>query len=57
MNDKLQQMITAKISTTELRAAAIETGMSPLRETAIRKAFKGQTSIDEILRVTKSEEI
>jgi len=57
MNDKLQQMITAKTSTTELRAAAIETGMSPLRETAIRKAFKGQTSIDEILRVTKSEEI
>ena len=57
MNEKLQQMITAKTSTTELRVAAIESGMSPLRATAIRKAFKGQTSIDEILRVTKSEEI
>jgi len=57
MNDRLQQMITEKVSTTELRVAAIETGMSPLRATAIRKAFKGQTTIDEILRVTKSEEI
>ncbi|MFZ4773723.1 MAG: GspE/PulE family protein [Terrimicrobiaceae bacterium] len=57
MNDRLQQLIIAKASTTELRVAAIETGMLPLRATAIRKAFKGQTSIDEILRVTKSEEI
>jgi len=57
MNDTLRQMIMAKVSTTELRAAAIATGMSPLRATAIRKAFKGQTTIDEILRVTKSEEI
>lgn len=57
MNDTVRQLILAKTSTTELRAAAITTGMSPLRATAIRKAFKGQTTIEEILRVTKSEEI
>ena len=56
-NDKIRRMIIAKAPTTDLRAAAIEAGMSPLRKTAIGKAFKGQTTIDEILRVTKSEKI
>ncbi|MFZ2956686.1 MAG: ATPase, T2SS/T4P/T4SS family [Candidatus Ozemobacteraceae bacterium] len=57
MNDRLKRMIIAKVTTTELRNAAIECGMFPLRATAIRKAFTGLTSIDEILRVTKSEKI
>ncbi|MFZ4773720.1 MAG: GspE/PulE family protein [Terrimicrobiaceae bacterium] len=57
MNDRLKRMIIAKVTTTQLRTAAIESGMSPLRATAIRKAFDGLTSIDEILRVTKSEQI
>lgn len=56
-NDKIRRLIIAKAPTTELRAAAIEGGMSPLRKTAIGKAFKGMTTIDEILRVTKSEQI
>jgi len=57
MNDRLKRMIIAKAPTAELRSAAIESGMFPLRATAIRKAFTGQTTIDEILRVTKSEKI
>jgi type IV pilus assembly protein PilB len=36
----------------ELRKAAIEEGMSTLRQSALQKAFKGETTLREINRVT-----
>ncbi len=56
-NDEIARMILAKAAAGEIRAAAIKGGMRVLRASAILKASKGITSVDEVLRVTKSEEI
>ena len=56
-DDKVRRLINAKASSPEIRKVAIEAGMNPLRKCGILKAAKGITTLDEVLRVTKSEEI
>ncbi|NCB40266.1 MAG: type II secretion system protein GspE, partial [Erysipelotrichia bacterium] len=57
LNDGIRRLIVNKASASEIRKAAIEAGMIPLRKCAILKASRGLTGISEILRVTQSEEI
>jgi len=54
MSDKLQTILRKpqhEITTNELEAAAIEGGMTTLRQTAVLKALAGETTIDEVYRV------
>ena len=39
----------------ELRAAAIAGGMETMFENGLRKALAGQTTIEEVLRVTRED--
>ncbi|MBF0501918.1 MAG: type II/IV secretion system protein [Candidatus Riflebacteria bacterium] len=55
LDDELRRLIVAKASASELRARAFVIGMRPLRQTGISKASRGITTIEEVLRVTKSE--
>jgi type IV pilus assembly protein PilB len=52
MNDELRDLISAGASTDKLRVACIKQGMRGLRESGLIAIFKGQTTIDEVVKET-----
>ena len=52
VTDEVAKAISAQISEDQLRKIAVQEGMTPLREAALKKVRKGITSIDEALRRT-----
>ncbi|MEW4561713.1 ATPase, T2SS/T4P/T4SS family [Bremerella sp. JC770] len=55
--EDLRQMVHDNVSTWEIKQAAMKQGMSTLRQYGWRKVLSGQTSVEEILRVTKSDNL
>lgn len=53
VTEKLESLIIARRSSSEIQAAAIEEGMTTLRQDGWRKAFSGFTSVEEVMRVTE----
>jgi type IV pilus assembly protein PilB len=51
INKEIQKLIIEGASFTEIEAQARENGMKTLREIAIEKTLKGETTLDEIIRV------
>ncbi|MBI4743882.1 MAG: type II secretion system ATPase GspE [Actinobacteria bacterium] len=56
MNDQLRELTINKRPTAELKAAAIASGMKPLREDGFDKVKKGITTLEEVLRVVRLKE-
>jgi general secretion pathway protein E len=56
VNDSLRQLINAKADATELMRAARADGTITLREAAVRSLAEGQTTFDEVVRVTVDDE-
>jgi type II secretory ATPase GspE/PulE/Tfp pilus assembly ATPase PilB-like protein len=54
-SEKIQKMIVANNTSEDIQKAAIETGMITMRMDGLVKALRGQTSVEEILRVTSEE--
>ena len=54
-NDDIRQMVLDRISSWEVRKAAVKYGMRTLRMDAWDKTVSGDSSVDEVLRVTKGE--
>ncbi len=52
LSDNIRELILARKSAAEIKRAAKEEGMSFLRESALQKVFKGQTTLREINKVT-----
>jgi general secretion pathway protein E len=52
MNDKIRVVIHEKADAELIRKAAITDGMVGLREAAVQKMLKGETTFDEVIRVT-----
>jgi general secretion pathway protein E len=52
VDDKLRKLIVAKASAREILKQARHDGLLTLREAAIKKLARGQTSFEEVLRVT-----
>jgi type IV pilus assembly protein PilB len=52
MSERLRDIILNGGSTDDIRRQAIEEGMLSLRESAMRKALTGMTSLEEVMRVT-----
>jgi general secretion pathway protein E len=52
VDDKIRKLIVAKASSKDILKQARNDGMMTLREAALRKLAKGQTSFEEVLRVT-----
>ncbi len=50
--DKIQQLIVTNSTSERLQVQAIEDGMLTMQTDGLIKAFRGQTSVEEILRVT-----
>jgi type IV pilus assembly protein PilB len=55
MSERLRDIILNGGSTDDIRRQAIEEGMLSLRESALRKALTGMTSLEEVVRVTMGE--
>ena len=51
IDDKLRELITRPPTTDELRAAAVEAGMTTMLRDGIEKAAQGITTVEEVLRV------
>ncbi|MEN3013977.1 MAG: type IV-A pilus assembly ATPase PilB [Endomicrobiia bacterium] len=56
ITDEIREMILKNTPDIEIKKVAIRNGMSTLRKSAIRKMLAGITTIEEVLRVTVSEE-
>ena len=53
-DDTLRDRIASNPSVTEFRRLCIERGMVSLREDGFKKVALGQTTVQEVLRVTES---
>jgi type IV pilus assembly protein PilB len=56
MTDELRDMISAGMSTDQLRIACKKQGMMTLREAGLRAIFEGKTTIEEVVRETVFDE-
>ena len=54
-NEELRQLANDRAPTPDVKQAAIRAGMQTLRMDGWRKVLEGVTSVDEVLRVTKSD--
>ncbi|MCC2636481.1 MAG: ral secretion pathway protein GspE [Moraxellaceae bacterium] len=52
LNDQLRELIAVRAPLSQLKQAARETGIRPLRQTALAWVARGDTTLDEVARVT-----
>jgi type IV pilus assembly protein PilB len=52
ITDRIRDLILQGASTGDIKAAAVESGMSTLRRSGLEKVKAGQTTIEEVIRVT-----
>ena len=57
VDDDVRDLISAGVSTDELRAACIRGGMQTLRESGLNAIFAGRTTIEEVVRETLLEDV
>ena len=53
MDETLRELVMARASASQIRAAAIASGMRPLFDDGVAKVCAGVTTMDEVLRVTE----
>ncbi len=55
INDQVRELLLQNRDAASIRNAAIQQGMQPLRAAGLAKALAGETSLEEVLRVTQEE--
>jgi len=50
IDDRMRELILSGASTTALQEAAVEAGLSSLRESGLEAIFGGHTTVEEVLR-------
>ncbi len=55
MNDAIRGMVTGNVDSMSIKKEAVKTGMRRLREDGALKVAKGQTTTEEVLRVTQED--
>jgi general secretion pathway protein E len=53
MNERIQRLVCQNVSDSTLEEAARESGMTTMYQCGMAKAWRGETSVDEVLRVTR----
>ena len=53
MNDRIQRLVCQNVSDLQLEEAARDSGMTTMYQAGMAKAWRGETSVDEVLRVTR----
>ncbi|MDA7950744.1 MAG: Flp pilus assembly complex ATPase component TadA [Pirellulaceae bacterium] len=56
-SNRIRDLAHHRASTWEVKKAAVEEGMSTLRDDGWIKALAGKTSVEEVLRVTKGDQV
>jgi general secretion pathway protein E len=56
INDEIRALTLSTADSTTIKKKSIESGMTTLRLDGAEKILKGQTSIDEVMRVTEEDE-
>ena len=56
MNNKIRELAFQGAATTDIRRAAVATGMTVMFEDGVQKALRGVTTLDEVFRVSKKAE-
>lgn len=54
-NEDIRHLVTERITSDRIKQAAMKNGMQTLRMDGWRKVLCGQTTLDEVLRVTKAD--
>ncbi len=57
VSEEIHQLILASASARTIREAAVRGGMRTMREDGIEKALKGVTTMEEVIRLTRREEL
>ncbi len=57
VTDSVRDLVMAKANSSEIRRAALKEGMRTLRMDGASKVLSGDTSIEEVLRVTQDDSI
>ena len=55
VTDTIRQMIQSRSNAAEIRAASVQAGMRLLSHDGLRKAMAGDSTVEEVLRVTANE--
>ncbi len=57
ITDKVRPLVVQNLSSTEIRNAAIDEGMHTLRMDGARKVLQGETSLEEVMRITQDDTV
>ncbi len=57
LTEPLRRLVVKKGTGTEMKARAVQDGMGTLRLDGWRRVLRGQTTIEEVLRVTQADEL
>ncbi len=55
VNDPIRQLVTGNADAATIRQQALPQGMTSLRQAGLAKVLAGQTTVEEVLRVTQEE--
>jgi general secretion pathway protein E len=55
LDDTVRELVLKKSDSAAIKNAAVHRGMVPLREAGLAKALAGETSLEEVMRVTQEE--
>ena len=51
VDDEIRELIIQRASETEIRKVALANGMVPLRENALTKVIRGESTLEELARI------
>ena len=54
-NDEVRRLASERAPTTLIKKAAMDAGMRTLRQDGWLKVCRGQTTVEEVIRVTKTD--
>jgi general secretion pathway protein E/type IV pilus assembly protein PilB len=57
VTDEIRTLVTQRASSRDIRKVAVKQGMASLREDGWRLIGEGKTTVEEVLRLTKNEEV
>ena len=57
IDDEIRELIMANAGSNQIRQMAIKKGMYTLRQDGLRKAFAGDTTMEDVLRVAQDEAV
>ena len=55
MSDAVRDLVIAKAPASRIKAAAVAEGMTTLRRDGLEKVLRGQTTPEDVLRITQAD--